>query len=116
MAEWVTPLISGVSGFSAAFIGAGAILIAKRFDPEYRRYLDEKRQAECEHVPIESRQIDAFCEKCKKTLTKEDLIRLRILNCKHYGSTDLMWEDENTLGYLCTVCSRSFEVPRREME
>ena len=114
MAEWVIPLISGGWGIIGAGIGAAAILITKRLDPEYRRYLDEKRRDDCDHIPVESGQIDAFCEKCKKTLTKEDVIRLQILRCGHYGNTDILREDEHTVTFICTACGRLFEGQRQE--
>ena len=114
MAEWVIPLISGVSVIIGAGIGSTVSLITKRLDPEYRRYLDQKRQDDCEHIPVESGQIDAFCEKCKKTLTNEDVIRLRILRCEHYGNTDILREDEHTVTYICTACGRLFVGQRQE--
>lgn len=116
MAEWLIPVIvPAITGLFALAGGALGMLGMARFNPEYRRYLDERQQVECQHVPVEAHQIEAFCEKCGKTLSKEDVTRLRILQCEHIGFVDQFNEDEYRVYYLWTLCGRTFEVARANL-
>ena len=84
MPDWiVTIAVAAAAGFSGVLGGVITTWFTKRYSPEYLRYQDEKRQNDCQHTPVEGHGIKAFCEKCKKTLTDEEIAQQRMLDCKH---------------------------------
>ena len=110
MAEWVNPLISGISGVIGAVVGASTIILGKRFfDAEYLRYRDEKQRAECDHKLIESDATDTFCQSCNKVFSNDELQRLKILGCEHTYDveSDKGYSDNGyTVDLICLKCGR----------
>ena len=106
MPEWIVTIIVtvivGLFGLASGIVGMWRV---KRYNPEYLRYLDERRQAECQHIPVEGYRIEAFCEKCKKTLSEEEVARQRILDCEHVVAE--LRDDEHFVTYICAACGRT---------
>ena len=119
MQDWlipvIVPLITALLGAVGGALGAWAAVNVKKYDPKYLQYMDEKRQAECQHVPVEAYQMKPFCEKCRKNLMPDELKQTKVLNCNHLGYTDLMNEDEFHFHYVCTACGRMDSVPRKDI-
>ena len=111
MPDWiVTIAVPAVAGSLGVLGGVMTKRFTKKYNPEYLRYQDEKKQADCQHTPVEGHGIKAFCEKCKKTLTDEDLARQRMLDCKH--NIQELNNDEYYVTYHCPACGRVYVVPR----
>ena len=115
MADWVNVLVNGGSGLIGAVIGAGAMILGKRFfDADYLKYRDEKKKAECMHVFVESERAPTFCRVCKKTFTSEETAIQRVLDCEHEGNIELLWRDEEKGEILCRDCGYHCDVVFRQ--
>ena len=103
-------LISGFFGVVAAGIGGATLLLARRFNVDFLRYEEERKQVEreaaCSHSLVVSKRTNPFCDKCGKIFSQAEAARQSILTCSHSFDIEMrLWQDSvNKLHSLWVGC------------